>query len=74
MSKTANEILRERLIRGGVNNLRVGGYPSVNEDNILTDEVYSAFFLSMLDDNKGIDHAYDKIIAAFESEIKNLQK
>lgn len=41
--------LRDQLISAGVRNLQKYGYPSVDKDNILTDEIYSAFFRSMLE-------------------------
>ena len=39
---------RSRLIAAGVRNLKVFGYPSVTPDNILTDQIYSAFFKGMV--------------------------
>lgn len=36
------------------------GYPNVNSDNIITDQVYSMFFDNMLKDNLG--HGVDKAI------------
>ena len=49
--------IRGKLISAGVGNLKEYGYPSVNAENILTDEIYKAFFVSMLKDNfgKGVD-------------------
>ena len=44
---------RAKIIAAGVRNLKEFGYPSVTADNILTDQIYSAFFKSMLEDNKG---------------------
>jgi len=61
-----NEI-RDKLIAAGVKNLQEFGYPSCNKDNILTDYVFSRFFLSMLEENKGhgkdIDAAIDELTA-----------
>lgn len=54
------------LLRAGVKNLRTFGYPHVDEQNIMTDEVYAAFFRSMLKDSKGtsavVDHVVDALI------------
>ena len=49
--------VRAKLIAAGVKNLREFGYPDVNDKNILTDIIYSAFFKQMLKDNigKGLD-------------------
>ncbi len=52
MSLTEKRI-RQSLIEAGVKNLQDWGYPSANEDNILTDDIYKNFFLVMLQDNKG---------------------
>jgi len=57
--------LQKRLIAGGVRNLKQFGYPGVTEENILTDEVYSAFFRPMLEDAKG--HGVDEEIDALLS-------
>lgn len=45
--------VRDRLIAAGVRNLQEFGYPDVDKVNILTDEIYSGFFKSMLKDNLG---------------------
>lgn len=42
---------RDRIISAGVANLKAFGYPKVDKDNILTDRIYGAFFLSMLEEN-----------------------
>ncbi len=59
--------VREALINAGVKNLKEYGYPDVNSDNILTDEVFSAFFLEMLNDNLG--QGYDREINALIVEV-----
>jgi len=46
---------RDGLIQAGIRNLREFGYPDVNAENILTDRVYSAFFVSMLRDSPAPD-------------------
>ena len=53
---------REQLIAAGVRNLKEFGYPSCNEQNILTDYVYSSFFKSMLTDNLGHGDGQDGVI------------
>lgn len=60
--------IRDHLIKNGVKNLRTFGYRDVNKDNILTDYLFSRFFLSMLKDNKGkgyesVDRIIDELIA-----------
>ena len=40
-----------KLIAAGVRNLREFGYPDCDAENILTDSIYSRFFLSMLEEN-----------------------
>ena len=62
--------MEQKLIQAGINNLKEFGYPDVDMDNILTDEIYKAFFLTMLKDNKGhrvdIDAAIDRLIMKIE--------
>jgi hypothetical protein len=48
-----NPIVRTKLIKAGIRNLKEFGYPQVNETNILTDHLYSAFFDRMLEDHTG---------------------
>jgi hypothetical protein len=56
------ELVKEKLLKAGVKNLKEFGYPEVTTENILTDEIYKAFFKSMLEDNKGIDKQLDTVI------------
>lgn len=56
------EKIKQHLIKAGVKNLKEFGYPYVNEENILTDEVYYAFFKEMLEENKGHSEQVDKAI------------
>lgn len=49
----SNEEIKSKLLAAGVKNLKDFGYPHVTTENILTDEVYSEFFKSMLKENKG---------------------
>ena len=62
--------IKEKLIKNGIRNLKEFGYPEVNEQNILTDEVYSQFFLRMLEDNKDHSADLDKEIQLLIDEIK----
>lgn len=55
--------IEKKLIEAGIRNLREFGYPDCNATNILADQIYSAFFRSMLEDNKG---------QGFDREINNL--
>lgn len=43
----------QKIIAKGVRNLQEFGYPDVTPENILTDEIYSTFFKSMLEENLG---------------------
>lgn len=45
--------IRKKLIQAGIRNLKEYGYPDVDDENIITDMIYSAFFSSMLSDNLG---------------------
>jgi hypothetical protein len=63
--------IEKKLIQAGVKNLREFGYPDCNETNILKDEIYSAFFKRMLEDNKG--HGVDKDIDALLKFLENVQ-
>jgi hypothetical protein len=56
--------MRSKLIDAGVRNLREFGYPMANKNNILTDDVFKRFFVSMLRDNlgKGADDAINGLL------------
>jgi len=60
------EEIKAKLIAAGIKNMNEFGYPNVDKHNILTDEVYSKFFLSMLKDNlgkaKSVDIAINELI------------
>jgi hypothetical protein len=58
---TDNE-LREKILKNGVKNLREFGYPNCTTKNILTDEIYRAFFNSSLKDNLGHSDQIDRVI------------
>jgi hypothetical protein len=49
--KLTDDFVRDSLIRAGVKNLREFGYPQCKAENILTDRIYRAFFLSMLEND-----------------------
>lgn len=62
-AKSRTEEIEAALIAAGVRNLKEFGYPNCNKDNILTDEIYRQFFLSMLEENKGgLGPSADKVI------------
>lgn len=61
--------IRNKLIAAGVKNLQEYGYPGVTADNIMSDQIYSAFFLSMLNDNLG--QGFDQEINALIASIKD---
>jgi hypothetical protein len=64
--------MRDKLISAAIRNMREFGYPYVNAENIITDQVYSMLFDSMLKDNLG--HGVDKAIESLRSEIAAAQK
>lgn len=67
--------MRENLIAAGVKNLKTFGYPDVTADNILSDDIYSRFFASMLEDNKGKGGARaDEAIGDLLAEIQARKK
>lgn len=47
------EQIKESLIANGVKNLQSYGYSECTAENIFSDEIYFAFFKSMLEDNLG---------------------
>lgn len=57
--------IQAKLVDAGVKNLREYGYPNVDAKNIMTDQIYSAFFKSMLQDNlgKGVDAEINDLLA-----------
>lgn len=61
--------LEDQIILRGVQNLKEYGYQNVDEKNIITDRIYSAFFLSMLEDNLG--KGADEQITALIEKVKN---
>ena len=61
--------VREKLLQAGVRNLREFGYPACNDQNILTDMIYSRFFESMLQENKGHGREIDDTINGLLKDI-----
>jgi hypothetical protein len=63
--------MRMTLIKAGVRNLKEFGYPTVNEKNILTDDVFKRFFVSMLRDNlgQGADDAINALLKELGEEV-----
>lgn len=61
----ASDAKKDALVIAGVRNLKEFGYPHVTAANILTDDLYSAFFRSMLEDNRGrgVDAEIDALLA-----------
>ena len=66
--------VRGRLISAGVANLKEFGYPDVDAATILTDYVFSAFFLSMLEDNlgQGADNEINELISEIRAARANV--
>ncbi len=63
--------IRSKLIENGVKNLQEYGYPACDKDSILTDQIYSAFFASMLKDNIGAaNDETDLVISELLAEIE----
>lgn len=62
--------LRSLLIEQGVKNLKTYGYPSATASNILTDRLFAAFFMSMLESNLGNGKDVDKAIQDLIAEVK----
>jgi hypothetical protein len=45
--------IEAKLIDAGVKNLREFSYPTCTKENILTDPIFSRFYLEMLKENRG---------------------
>jgi hypothetical protein len=67
-------MIEKKMVQAGVDNLKEFGYPNVNEENIFTDMIYSQFFKSMLNDNKGIRSDIDEVIEKLLGRIKTNEK
>lgn len=60
----SNLLIEEKLVEAGVKSLREFGCEHCTEENIFTDEIYSALFLSMLKGNKGHGRDLDLVLNA----------
>ena len=67
--------MRKKIISLGIKHLKDFGYPTVNEDNIITDIVYSSFFENMLeetiDDENNSNGVITKECQKLLDEIRN---
>lgn len=63
---------REKLLAAGVRNLKEFGYPTVDEQSIISDDIYSVLFERMLQDSKGRSRSMDIEINTLLKEIKDL--
>lgn len=67
----SNDQIRLELMKKGVENLHEYGYPTASLENILTDQIFSRFFESMLRDNEGkMTPQVDAVIAEIRKEIE----
>lgn len=65
-----NAVIKDAIVRNGVKNLKEYGYPDVTVKNIMSDQIYSQFFKSMLNDNLG--KGSDEEINALLEELARL--
>jgi hypothetical protein len=68
------EEIRKELIKAAVKNMREFGYEYADEENVITDEVYSRFFVSMLKENKGHSASIDEVINELLAECESPKK
>jgi hypothetical protein len=61
---------KKELIRDGISMVRNLGFERVNNTNIFNDEIFSAFFMGMLEKKKGTSKYLDEIIEELEREIE----
>ena len=59
--------MEKKLIEAGIRNLKEFGYPLVNAENILTDEIYKAFFARMLEGTKEDAKRNQEVVKACDS-------
>ena len=75
MSNSREELIRQRILKAGVKNLREFGFPGADTANILTDSVYKDFFLPMLEDNLGKgDATTNTVLSGLIEEVKQKPK
>jgi hypothetical protein len=60
--------MRDKLIAAGVKNLKEFGYPDVNNESILTNNIYARFFLKMLEELE--ENSDEPVVNALIVEIK----
>jgi hypothetical protein len=64
--------IKNKLIQAGVRNLKEYGYSKVDNESILTDKIYSAFFSEMLKHNLDESESENnKVINDLLTEISN---
>ena len=65
--------MKNKIIQRGIAALKEFGYPDVNEENILTDEVYSLFFKRMLEDTKDMLVDEGKDVSVIDELLNEIQ-
>lgn len=67
--------IKDELIKQMVNRLRRFGFVHVNEENIITDEVYSLYFSKILNEKLGenaeLDMEINQLLTAMNPKNKN---
>ena len=66
--------IKDFLLGAGVSNLKEYGYQNVTKENILTDDIFSAFFKSSLNDNKGSQNSNRQIDGVIDELIMQIDK
>lgn len=61
----------EMLLKAGVRTLKEFGYPDVTTENIVTDPIYKAFFIPMLEDSKNNNVQMNRVIDAILKTLEN---
>lgn len=74
MKKDAENILKENLIKQGVEKLKKFGFVNVNKNNIINDEVYSLYFSKMLQGMIGRYRELDDAIRQLQESMGTLIK
>jgi hypothetical protein len=65
---------KKELEREGVSRVKNLGFQMVNNENIYSDEIYSAYFYNMLQSKKGISKYLDDVIEEIINEIEYKSK
>ena len=66
--------IKDLLLGAGVSNLKEYGYAEVTKENILTDNIYSRFFKSALNENKGSQNSNSQIDGVIDELIMQIDK